>query len=119
MSATSLTEYAIDQRVQVLWEQVVIACNKVLKHANVHGFGFMDIPDPNVHEMAWMLDNVVCPLLDRLVVSGQFSPESGIKAANIKQYTLHLRVITLALDQQDEEKFNEAVARLEKESMIG
>lgn len=119
MSTTNITEYAIDQRVQELWEQVIYSCNRVLKHANVHGFEFMHIPNPNVREMAWMLDKIVCPLLDSLAEKGQFSPESGIKVANIKQYTLHLRTITLALDQNDQEKFNEAVSSLGKESMIG
>lgn len=115
---TYLIDEAIDQSVQELWEQVVQTCNRVIHQTKIHGFQLMAIADPNVHEVSKMLDLYVCPLLDNLVKEAEFSPQSGIKIANIRQYNLHLREITLALDAKDRTKFNQSVENLSREAML-
>lgn len=110
--------YTVDQSVQELWEQVVQTCNRVINQAEMHGFQLMALADPNVHEVSKMLDLIVCPLLDSLVKDAEFSPQSGMKMANIRQYNLHLREITLALDENCVDKFNTSVENLSREAML-
>ena len=114
----SLEDKIIDGKVQELWEGVVQVLNKVTLHADLYGFGLMDIPDPDVHKLAKTLDFVVVPLLDELARTVEFSPESGIKIANIKQYTLHLREITIALDDGNQESFDKTIDLLVKSPML-
>jgi hypothetical protein len=108
----------IDAEVIKVYEQVVDTCNKIIRQAKVFGFSFMEIPDPNIHSIASVLDNVIIPILDNLCKSGNFSPESGIKMANIKQYTLHIREIALALEENDRLCFERSVAALASEAML-
>ena len=108
----------VDHKVQVLWEGVIRTCNKVMNHANIYGFSLMEIPDPDVHKMARTLEHIVIPILDEVIRNSEFSAESGIKMANIRQYTLHLREITYALDDGDKDKFYENVDILANEAMI-
>lgn len=107
----------VDDKVQALWENVVQACNKILYHAKVYGFQLMTIPDPNIHDIARTFDTVVIPLLDDLA-DYNFSPESGMKMANIKMYALHLRAITIAIDKNDKDEFDKNVGLLMSESML-
>lgn len=78
----------------------------------------MEIPDPNVRQIAKAFDFVVIPLLDELSRDYEFSPESGMKIANIKTYALHLRAITIAIDNNDLEEFNKNVSLLMSEPML-
>lgn len=75
---------SVDGKVQLLWDSVVKTCNTVLHHADMYGFQLMSLPNLDVHQMAKMLDTVVIPLLDGLARDYDFSPESGMKIANIK-----------------------------------
>lgn len=108
----------IDGKVQILWDNVVFSCNKVLIHADVYGFQLMGIPDPDVHKIAKMFDTIVIPLLDELARDYDFSPGSGMKIASIKTYALHLRAITIAIDENDNDAFNKNVDLLMAESML-
>jgi len=108
----------IDKKVIAVYKQVIETCNKILNHANILGFHLMHVPEPNVHSIIVVLEGVIIPLLDKLTMSGDFSPESGIKIADIKQYTLHIREISLSLEQGDREKFNRSVATLQHEPML-
>jgi hypothetical protein len=108
----------IDGKVQELWNNVVHSCNKVLSHAEIYGFQLMDIPDPNVRQIAKAFDTIVIPLLDELARDYDFSPESGMKIASIKTYALHLRAITIAIDENNMEAFNKNVDLLMSESML-
>lgn len=117
-NVVSIEDKIIDGKVQELWEGVVQTVNKVTKHADIYGFELMTIPDPDVHKLSRMLDMVVVPLLDDLIRNVVFSPESGIKIANIRQYTLHLREITVALDDNDQEMFENTIDLLAKSPML-
>jgi hypothetical protein len=108
----------IDREVISVYEDVISTCNKVINHANILGFHLMHIPDPNIHSIIVVLEDIIIPMLDNLSKSGNFSPESGLKISNIKQYALHLRKIALALQQGNREQFSEAVATLQKEAML-
>lgn len=108
----------VDGKVQELWENVVHSCNKVLSHAEVYGFQLMDIPDPNVRKIAKAFDTIVIPLLDDLARDYEFSPESGMKMASIKTYAMHLRAITIAIDENNTEEFNKNVDLLTSESLL-
>jgi hypothetical protein len=108
----------VDGKVQELWNSVVLSCNRVLFHAKLYGFQLMEIPDPNVCQIAKAFDLVVIPLLDELSKDYECSPESGMKIATIKTYALHLRAITIAIDSNDVESFNKNVDLLMSESMI-
>ena len=114
----SLEDKIIDGKIQELWENVVRVVNKVTMHADLYGFELMDIPDPDVHKLTKTLDLVVVPLLDELIKTVEFSPESGIKIANIRQFTLYLREITIALDGSDKELFNNTIDLLAKSPML-
>jgi hypothetical protein len=107
----------VDDKVQELWDHVVYSCNKILHQAEVYGFQLMNIPDPNVHKIAKSFDTIVIPLLDDLA-NYDFSPESGMKMANIKTYALHLRAISIAIDNNDKEAFDKNVDLLMSESML-
>ena len=117
-AAVSLEDVVIDGKIQDLWEGVVAVVNKVTKHADVYGFELMTIPDPDVHKLTRALDMVVVPYLDELVRTVEFSPESGIKMANIRQYTLHLREITIALDEKDQVLFDKTIELLVNSPML-
>ena len=108
----------IDNKVQSIWEKIIHTCNRVLHHADRYGFQFMMLPEPNVKDLANTLEHIVIPILDDIIKSGSISPESGIKIANISQYTLHLREIVLSIELEDEKRFNSAIASLSKEAMI-
>ncbi|KAF3978732.1 MAG: hypothetical protein HFP77_00400 [Methylococcales symbiont of Iophon sp. n. MRB-2018] len=108
----------VDAKVQELWSNVVISCNKVLSHAELYGFQLMDLPNPNVRQIAKAFDTIVIPLLDELARDYELSPESGMKMASIKTYTLHLRAITIAIDKDDIVAFNKNVDLLMSESML-
>lgn len=108
----------IDGQVQELWCSVVRSCNMVLHHAKVYGIQLMDIPDPDIHKIAKVFDTVVIPLLDELARDYEFSPESGMKMANIKQFAMHLRAITIAVDEDDAEELNRDVDLLTNEAML-
>jgi hypothetical protein len=108
----------IDTEVMRLYEHVIYTCNKILRQAKIFGFHFMNVPDPNIHEMVQVLEHLIVPVLDNLCDSGNFSPESGIKVANIKQYTQHIREIATALDKEDRDRFYAGVATLDKEAML-
>lgn len=112
-------ENKVDGKVHELWESVVSTCNRVLYQAEFYGFQLMSLPEPNVHEIAKLFDTLVIPLLDQLARDYEFSPESGIKMANIKTYAMHLRGITIAIDQEDQELFNKSVDLLMSENMLG
>lgn len=107
----------VDDKVQELWNHVVQVCNRVLYQANVYGFQLMSIPEPNIHAVAKSFDTIVIPLLDDLA-NYDFSPESGMKMANIKTYALHLRAITIAIDKDDKDEFDKNVDLLMSESML-
>ncbi len=108
----------VDGKVQVLWDSVVSSCNTVLHHADMYGFQLMTLPDPNIHQIAKLFDVVVIPLLDELVRDCDFSPESGMKIANIKTYAMHLRAITIAIEEDNCDAFDKAVSLLMSESML-
>lgn len=108
----------IDGKVQELWNSVVHSCNKVLSHAERYGFHLMEIPDPNVRQIAKNFDLIVIPFLDDLVREYEFSPESGMKMASIKTYSMHLRAITVAIDKGNQADFDKNVALLMSESML-
>lgn len=107
----------IDQNVEELWYQVVQACNKICHHAKFYGIQLMYLPDPNVHDIAKLLETVVIPLIDSLA-EFDFSPESGMRMANIKTYSLHLKDITKAINEDDVNKFNASVDLLMSEAML-
>lgn len=111
-------ENIVDGKVHELWENVVATCNRVLHQAEFYGFQLMSLPDPNIHDIAKTFDTLVIPLLDSLVRDYEFSPESGMKIANIKTYALHLRAITIAIDEDDQDSFNKSVDLLMSESML-
>ncbi len=111
-------ESAVDGKVQELWESVVSTCNKVLSHADLYGFQLMSLPNPNIHHMAKLFDTVVIPILDDLARNHEFSPVSGMKMANIRTYALHLRAITIAINDDNKESFNYNVNLLMSESML-
>ncbi|MBO0611693.1 hypothetical protein [Thiothrix fructosivorans] len=108
----------IDEEVKAAYEDVIQTCNKIIYHSNTYGFQFMHMPDPNVHQMSRTLDEMVVPIIDMLVARGNFSPESGLKMVNIKQYVLHIRELTLALDNQDKAAFDRVVSVLKQEAML-
>ncbi len=108
----------VDGKVERLWEHVVRSCNTILHHADLYGFELMTIPDPNVHQIAKMFDSIVIPLLDDLAKNYDFSAESGMKIANIKTYALHLRAITIAIDNDDKQSFEANVDLLLRETML-
>ena len=109
---------SVDQSVEELWESVVHTCNRVISQAEFYGFQLMSLPDPNIHEVSKSLNLIVCPLLDELTNQAAFSPESGMKIANIKQYNLHLREIVLALDEGCADNFYKSVEKLSSEAML-
>lgn len=109
---------AIDKAVTEVWDDVIQICNLVMKQANIYGFELMGSTEPNVHQVSKLLDSVISPLLDTMMRIGDFSPESGIKIANIRQYNLHLREISLALDKDDKQAFKAAVKKLSSEAHI-
>ncbi len=111
-------EENIDLKVQELWIEVIEACNRVISHANIYGIHFSNMRPPSVHDIAKAFDKYVIPFLDDLATNSDFSPESGMKMANIKTYALHLRGITLAIESEDREKFNEYLTLLKSESML-
>lgn len=117
-NVVSLEDKIIDEHVQVLWEGVVQTLNKVIHHANIYGFELMTIPDPDVHKISQALDNVVLPTLEIIIKGTEFSPESGLKMDNIKQYALHLREIRYAIDNNVKEDFDRIIALLESSPMI-
>ncbi|HRJ52301.1 MAG TPA: hypothetical protein PLE99_06015 [Candidatus Thiothrix moscowensis] len=108
----------IDDEVKAIYEEVIHTCNRIINHSNIYGFQLMHIPDPNIHQMSRTLDEMVVPIIDRLVVYGDFSPESGLKIVNVRQYVLHIRELTLALANQDKSAFDQVVSVLKKEAMI-
>lgn len=108
----------IDAAVTEFWGHVVDTCNRIISQANVYGFEFMDLPEPNVYQVSKALDSFVCPFLDTVTRIGDFSPESGIRIANIRQYNLHLREVVLALEEGNQENFKVAIEKLSSESMI-
>ena len=108
----------VDGKVDELWHKVVYSCNKIMNQAEIYGIQLMDIPEPNIHQIAKLFDSIVIPLLDELARDFEFSPESGIRIANIKKLTMHLRAITIAIDEENVEKFDEALALLNQEPMI-
>lgn len=115
---TDDVESAIDATITEFWGQVVHTCNRILSQAKVYGFEFMDLPEPNVYQVSKALDSYVCPFLDKIIREGDFSPESGIRIANIRQYNLHLREVVLALEEGNHENFKVAIEKLSSEAMI-
>lgn len=111
-------ESIVDLNVQKLWGHVVTSCNRVLHHAEVYGFQLMDLPDPNIHQMANVIDTVVLPVLDELARRYDFSPESGMKVANIRTYAMHLRAINIAIKENDSVAYYKNVDLLMAEPMI-
>lgn len=111
-------EKSIETEINRLWDSVVKHCNKTLKQADIYGFQLMDIQDPDVHTILKTLDKVVIPTLDAIIDEFDFSPESGMKVACIKTYTLHLRRISIAISNDDLESFNIAIADLQNEAML-
>ena len=109
----------VDLRVNQLWENVIQSCTSVLRNAELYGFQFMHIPDPDVHQIAKSFDTVVIPMLDAICQNYTFSPESGIKIANIRTYSLHLRAITNAIHASNEEDFYRCVDLLLSEPLLG
>ena len=118
MNTTNIQDVQIDKTINMVYEEVVRICNKILQHANILGFSLMHVPDPSIHSFIVFLEGVAVPLLDKLIASGDLSPTSGIKIANVKQYNFHIRAIVLALEQDDREAFNKAVSLLQNESML-
>lgn len=113
-----LQDALIDQEVVAFYGEAIATCNKILNQAKIYGFSLMHLPDPNIHSIVKLFENIIIPILDGLCKSGDFSPDSGIRIANIKQYTLHLREISLALEQGDKNKFSKAVSELQHEPML-
>lgn len=108
----------VDGEVEKVWHKVVYACNKIMGHAQVYGIQLMDIPDPNIFQVAKSIEKFVIPLLDELARDYEFSPESGIRVANIKTLSIHLRELIVAIDEQDVKRFNEVTALLNAEPML-
>jgi hypothetical protein len=117
-SVIDINDVLIDKEVHKIYEEVIYRCTKILHHANILGFSLMSSPNPNIHQMVAILEKIILPILDNLSKDGNFSPESGIKIANIKQYTLHIQEMTHALNDRDKSRFDRAVSVLEQESML-
>lgn len=108
----------IAAEVSVIWETVVQVCNRVLHHAELYGFHFMDMPEPNVEQFVEIIDAAVCPVLDALIEKGYLGNREERKLINVQVYILHLREIVLAIKANDEILFAAAVEKLSKEAMI-
>jgi hypothetical protein len=108
----------VDGEVENVWHKVVYSCNKIMDHAQVYGIKLMDIPEPNIHQLAKSIEKFVIPLLDELARDYDFSPESGIRVANIKTLSIHLRELIVAIDEQDVNRFNQVIALLNNEPML-
>lgn len=113
-----MTTALIDQHIFKSYELVVEICNKVMRNAGLLGIHLDLLQNPTVEQIVQLLDVAVIPTLDKLSTSGHLSPEGGLKAANIKQYALHLRAIQAAIKDKNVTAFDEALNRLKSEAMI-
>lgn len=101
-----------------LWHQIVDSCMRVLNHAKIYGFCLMDIPDPNIHDIERNL-TILSRLLDELANDAHYIGYQGTKIASLKQYTLHIKAIAIALSEGNRLEFERAIVRLQEEPMIG
>lgn len=113
-----MTQSKVDKAVSILWAEVVSVVNKVLAHAEIYGFQLMNLPDPNVHDIARTLESAILPIINKLIDEYDFSPESGIKMCNIGKVSEILRDIVNALNNEDIDTFHESVDRLKSEAML-
>lgn len=110
-------EETFEKNIELLWQNVVKNCNNILKYAEVHGLMLMEIQNPNVHDVLETL-NFIIPVIDKISKSCEFSPESGMKLANIKTYTLHLKEISLAVETGNASLFESAIEKLDGEAKL-
>ncbi len=108
-------EKQIEDMVHEVWHLVTDIANRVLDHAHVLGFNFMDVPHPSVHDFIRILDIVLIPTIDRILSCGDVPPLAGMKLINVNQYYLRLRQISFALKDADEIAFTQAVEDLRRD----
>lgn len=108
-----------DQIVNQTYEIIVGICQKVKTAADLYGIGIVtEMSKPTLAQLCETIEFILIPFLDRVAIRGQFSPESGMKTANVKTYSIHLHQLCLAADKQDQEGFASALENLKSEAML-
>jgi hypothetical protein len=108
----------IQEGVELVWDITVEFCQKVLRTTGLYGFNLQHIADPDVSKIHFALTNVVIPILEQLKDDPNLSSDDGLRIANIKQYLHHIKLIAVAIRDDDEEGFDNAVKALRQESFI-
>lgn len=113
-------EWTVNDAVaEEIYNAVVRICHKVKKAADLYGLGLAEEMDkPSLAQVCSTIELVFIPMLDNVAVRDQFSPESGMKAANIRTYSIHLQTLCNAVDRQDQDGFDMALRNLKSEAML-
>lgn len=77
--------------------------------------------NPNAHQLERLLSMVIIPQLEVALSGGiDFTePHQQLMLNNVNQYALHLRRIVSAINEDNEQKFDQAVQELRGEAWIG
>jgi hypothetical protein len=108
----------IQKGVEFVWNISVDFCQKVLRNTDLYGFNLQHIADPDVSKIHFTLTKVVIPILEVLKDDPNLSSEDGLRITSINQYLHHIKLIVVALRDNDEEGFENAVDALRQESFI-
>lgn len=114
------SDWAIeDHLVDQTYEIIVRICQKVKVAADLYGLGIAEEMDkPTLAQLCETIELMLIPVLDKVAERGQFSPESGMKTANVRTYSLHLQDLCSAAGNKDQGEFDVALENLKSEAML-
>ena len=108
-----------DQIVEQTYDIIVRLCQKVKIAAELYGLEIArEMDRPTLAQICETIELVLIPVLDNVAVRGQFSPESGMRTANVRTYSIHLQQLCLAASNQDQQGFDDALENLKSEAML-
>lgn len=116
-----LEDAAIRVRVNIIWERVFTASNRIIVDAHVHGFAGMErVPDPNIHQILSTL-SAFSTLMDQIMAHEIYctlDPEEARLILNAKNQLDLMQRLAIALKLNDEVAFEEAFEQLERQAVF-
>ena len=108
-----------DEKVDKTYDIIVRLCRKVKVAAEIYGLDIArEMDKPTLAQICETIELILLPVLDNVAIRGQFSPESGMKTANVRTYSIHLQQLCLAAGNRDQAGFDLALENLKSEAML-
>lgn len=118
-SVILLEDFHTKMLLEEAWGKVFAVSNKIIDQARKYGFGGMEIiPNPNIHDLLIVID-LMDGMLNSIYHSGLLDDYEQQRAClNAITQISKMETVALALKNNDEATFKEAIQDLERQAVL-